>query len=49
VVVRPAIKNPAAQIALHRAHAKEAKVAPKKAAAAKKPEPENKPEPAEKK
>jgi large subunit ribosomal protein L3 len=49
VVVRPAIKNPAAQIALHQAHAKEAKVAPKKATAAKKPEPEKKPEPAEKK
>ena len=40
VVVRPAIKNPAAQIAEHRAHAKQDKaVAAKKPAAAKKPEP----------
>jgi hypothetical protein len=43
VVVRPAVKNPAAQIKLHQAHAK---AAPKKAEAAKKPEPEKKAEPA---
>jgi large subunit ribosomal protein L3 len=49
VVVRPAIKNPAAQIALHQAHAKDAKAPAKKPAAAKKPEPEKKPEAAEKK
>jgi large subunit ribosomal protein L3 len=40
VVVRPAIKNPAAQIAEHQAHAKQDKaVATKKPAAAKKSEP----------
>jgi large subunit ribosomal protein L3 len=40
VVVRPAIKNPAAQIAEHQAHAKQDKtVAAKKPAAAKKSEP----------
>lgn len=44
VVIRPAVKNPAAQIALHKAHAKEDKAAAKKAD--KKPEPEKKPEPA---
>jgi large subunit ribosomal protein L3 len=48
VVVRPAIKNPAAQIALHKQHAKEDKVAHKKAEAGKKKE-EKKPEAAEKK
>jgi len=37
VVVRPAIKNPTAQIQLHQAHAKKAQ-APKKPEAAKKPE-----------
>jgi len=53
VVVRPAIKNPAAQTQLHKAHAKEDKTAHKKAEAAKKPEEkkadagaEKKPEPA---
>src|SRR5438552_2261189 len=46
VVIRPAIKNPAAQIALHKQHAKEDKVAHKKAES-KKPE-EKKAEPAKK-
>ena len=46
VVVRPAIKNPAAQIALHKQHAKEDKVAHKKTDS-KKPE-EKKAEPAKK-
>jgi large subunit ribosomal protein L3 len=41
VVVRPAIKNPAAQMQKHQAHAKK-----DQAAAAKKPEAEKKPEPA---
>jgi large subunit ribosomal protein L3 len=45
VVIRPAIKNPAAQIRLHQAHAKEDRAAAKKAEA-KKPEAEKKPEPA---
>src|SRR6267378_3019561 len=60
VVVRPAIKNPAAQIRLHQQHAKqdkaiakkheaEKKAEEKKPEAAKKPEPEKKPEAAEKK
>jgi large subunit ribosomal protein L3 len=53
VVVRPAIKNPAARIALHKAHAKEDKAAAKRHEAekkveAKKPEGEKKPQ-AEKK
>jgi large subunit ribosomal protein L3 len=40
VVVRPALKNPAARIAEHQAHAKKDQVsAPKKPAAEKKPEP----------
>ncbi len=43
VVVRPAIKNPAAQIQLHQAHAKKAQ-APKKPEAEKKPEAAKKPE-----
>src|ERR1700724_2580550 len=43
VVVRPAIKNPAAQIQLHQAHAKKDQVVAKKAEAAKKTE-EKKPE-----
>jgi hypothetical protein len=38
VVVRPAIKNPAAQIALHKQHAKEDKAAHKKTEADKKKE-----------
>ncbi|MEY2481028.1 MAG: large subunit ribosomal protein [Verrucomicrobiota bacterium] len=47
VVVRPAIKNPAAQIKLHQAHAKKDQAGAKKAAAATaKPEPEKKAEPA---
>ena len=51
VVVRPAIKNPAAQIQLHQVHAKQDKVATakkpeKKPEAEKKPETEKKPEPA---
>src|ERR1700719_5292858 len=50
VVVRPAIKNPAAQIQLHQVHAKQDKVATakkpeKKPEAEKKPETEKKPEP----
>src|ERR1700736_1986472 len=45
VVVRPAIKNPAAQIQLHQAHAKKDQVTAKKAEAGKKPEAEKKPEP----
>jgi large subunit ribosomal protein L3 len=45
VVVRPAIKNPAAQIAKHQEHKKESKTA-KKPAAEKKSEAEKKPEPA---
>src|SRR5256714_14298734 len=60
VVVRPAIKNPAAQIRLHQQHAKqdkavakkheaEKKAEEKKPEAAKKPEAEKKPEAAEKK
>jgi large subunit ribosomal protein L3 len=54
VVVRPAIKNPAAQIQLHQAHAKQDKAATAKKPEAekkpeKKPEAEKKPEPAEKK
>src|SRR5438270_9513087 len=54
VVVRPAIKNPAAQIRLHQQHAKQDKVIAKKheaekKAEAKKPEAEKKPEAAEKK
>src|SRR3989440_1978201 len=60
VVVRPAIKNPAAQIRLHQVHAKqdkavakkheaEKKAEEKKAEAAKKQEAEKKPEAAEKK
>ena len=44
VVVRPAIKNPAAQIKLHQAHAKEDRAVARKAEA-KKPEPEKKAEP----
>jgi hypothetical protein len=45
VVIRPAIKDPAAQLALHKAHSKE-----DKAAAAKKPaEKKAEPKPAEKK
>jgi large subunit ribosomal protein L3 len=39
VVVRPAIKDPAAQIKLHEAHAKKDHVVAKKAEAEKKPEP----------
>src|SRR5437763_9180559 len=60
VVVRPAIKNPAAQIRLHQVHAKQDKTVAKrheagkkaeekKPEAAKKPEAEKKPEAAEKK
>src|ERR1700730_7788000 len=55
VVVRPAIKNPAAQIQLHQQHAKQDKAvakkheAEKKPEAAKKQETEKKPEAAEKK
>src|SRR5256714_1672180 len=60
VMVRPAIKNPAAQIRLHQQHAKqdkaiakkheaEKKAEEKKPEAAKKPEAEKKPEAAEKK
>ena len=60
VVVRPAIKNPAAQIRLHQQHAKqdkavakkheaEKKAEEKKPEAAKKPEADKKPEAAEKK
>src|ERR1700738_887158 len=60
VVVRPAIKNPAAQIQLHQAHAKKDQATAKKAEkkpeaekkkpeAGKKPEAEKKPEAAEKK
>ena len=45
VVVRPAIKNPAAQINLHHAHAKQDKAAAAKKPE-KKPEAEKKPEPA---
>ena len=48
VVVRPAIKNPAAQVRLHQAHAKQDQAAAKKAEAEKKPEAAKKPE-AEKK
>src|SRR5947207_1514102 len=47
VVVRPAIKNPAAQIKLHEDHAKKAQTA-KKPGAAKKPEPAKQPEAAKK-
>ena len=51
VVIRPAIKNPAAQIQKHQAHAKQDQAVAKKAEAkkpevAKKPEAEKKPEPA---
>ena len=54
VVVRPAVKNPAAQIQLHQAHAKQDQAAAKKKPekkpeAEKKPETEKKPEAAEKK
>jgi hypothetical protein len=54
VVVRPAIKNPAAQISLHQQHAKQDMVVAKKHEAEKKsgekkPEAEKKPETAEKK
>jgi large subunit ribosomal protein L3 len=49
VIVRPAIKNPAAQIKLHEEHSKKDPAAAKKGGAGKKPEPEKKPEPAEKK
>jgi large subunit ribosomal protein L3 len=47
VVVRPAIKNPAAQIKLHEEHSKKGQPA-KKPAAAKKPEPAKQPEAAKK-
>ncbi len=47
VVVRPAIKNPAAQIKLHEDHSKKAQTA-KKPGAAKKPEPAKQPEAAKK-
>ena len=47
VVVRPAIKNPAAQIKLHEEHSKKAQTA-KKPGAAKKPEPAKQPEAAKK-
>jgi large subunit ribosomal protein L3 len=48
VVVRPAIKNPAAQIKLHEAHAKKDRVAAKKSEVEKKPEPAKEAEPEKK-
>jgi large subunit ribosomal protein L3 len=48
VIVRPALKNPAARIAEHQAHAKKDQAAAKKAQTEKKPEAEKKPQ-AEKK